>query len=172
MQRINVVGTSCAGKTTLARAIADRLDLPHTELDALFWGRDWTPVPVAEFRERVVRALAGQAWIADGGYEVARDIIWGRADTVIWLDYSLRVVMSRYARRTTHRLHTGEEFWPGTGNRESLRNVLRRDGLLWWILRTHRGKRQRMQARMSRRTDLRWIRLTSPDETSRWLRDL
>ena len=41
MERINVVGTSCSGKTTLARAIAGRLGLPYTELDALFWGPRW-----------------------------------------------------------------------------------------------------------------------------------
>jgi adenylate kinase family enzyme len=39
--RIVVVGTSGAGKTTLARRIADRLQLPHIELDAINWQSEW-----------------------------------------------------------------------------------------------------------------------------------
>lgn len=172
MQRINVIGMSCAGKTTLARDIATRLGIPHVELDALYWGRDWTPVPDETFRARVAEALSADAWVADGGYQVARDIIWGRADTVAWLDYPLRVILPRYARRTVKRLRSGEEFWPGTGNRETLRNVMRRDGLFWFILRQHRGKRRRTTRRLAARPDLRQVRLRTPRETERWLEGL
>ncbi len=172
MHRINVVGTSCSGKTTLARAVAERLDLPCVELDALFWGPSWTPAPEATFRQRLTDALAGDAWVADGGYEAARDITWARVDTVIWLDYRLPTVLSRWARRTVRRIRSQEEFWPGTGNRESIRNALRPDGLLWWILRTHRGRRRRMVARLARRPELRVIRLASPDAAAAWLREL
>ena len=58
MDRINVVGTSCSGKTTLARDLARRLVLPHVEFDALFWGPNWTPVPTDVFRERLTTSLA------------------------------------------------------------------------------------------------------------------
>ena len=67
MERINVVGTSCSGKTTLARAIADRLAIPHVELDALYWAADWTPVPDDVFRDRVERAVTPKRWVVDGG---------------------------------------------------------------------------------------------------------
>jgi hypothetical protein len=172
MHRINVVGMSCAGKSTLARAIAGRLDVAHVELDALYWEGGWTPASDEVFRARVADALAADAWVADGGYKVARDIIWGRADTVVWLDYPLRVILPRYARRTVGRLRSGQEFWPGTGNRETIRNVLRRDGLLWFILRHHAGKRRRTAKRLAARPDLRQVRLRSPRETERWLDDL
>ena len=68
MERINIVGIGCAGKTTLARALAARLGVPHVELDALFWGPRWTPVRDEVFRSRVRDALAPDAWVADGGY--------------------------------------------------------------------------------------------------------
>lgn len=172
VDRINVIGMSSTGKTTLARAIAKRLDMPHVELDALYWDRNWTPVSEATFRARVAEALAPSRWVADGGYQMARDIIWGRADTVVWLDYPLRVILPRWARRTVARVRSGEEYWPGTGNRETLRNALRPGSLLWFILRQHRGKRRRTAARLAARSDLVQVRLRSPRETERWLEAL
>ncbi|HUF06242.1 MAG TPA: hypothetical protein VMP86_02510 [Candidatus Binatia bacterium] len=116
MGRINVVGTSCSGKTTLARALANRLDLPFIEFDALFWGPDWTPVPEPVFRERLAVALTGEAWVADGAYSQHRDITWARVETVVWLDYPMPLVLGRWARRTLARIRSQEAFWPGTGN--------------------------------------------------------
>lgn len=172
MQRINVTGTSCSGKTTLARRVAERLGLPCVELDALFWGPDWTPVPAETFRERVAAAAAGERWVIDGGYSSVRDLTWGRADTVVWLDYPMPLVLARWARRTLARIRSGHEFWPGTGNRESLRNALRRDGLLVWILHTHRPRRRRLVADLASRPDLTAIRLRSPAAAKRWLATL
>ena len=169
MQRINVVGTSCSGKTTLARELARRLEVPHVEFDALFWGPQWTPVPPDEFRSRLTAALAADRWVADGGYASVRDITWARVDTIVWLDYPLRLVLARWAARTVARIRSREEFWPGTGNRESVHNALRRDGLLWWILGTHRRRQRTFAAAMEVRADMQWVRLRSPAEAARWL---
>ena len=169
MRRINVVGTSCSGKTTLARELARRQGVPHVEIDALFWGPNWTPVPTEVFRTRLISALEGDRWVVDGGYALVRDITWGRVDTIVWLDYPMRTVLARWARRTHARIRSREEFWPGTGNRESIGKAFRRDGLIWWILSTHWRRRRTFSAAMRTRTDLRWIRLRSPAEADRWL---
>ena len=169
MRRINVVGTSCSGKTTLARELARRLDMPHVELDALFWGPNWTPVPTTAFRSRLTSALATDRWVADGGYAPVRDITWGRADTIVWLDYPLRTVLARWARRTLTRIRTREEFWPGSGNRESIAKAVRRDALIWWILGTHHRRQRSFGAAMRTRDDLHWVRLRSPAQAQRWL---
>lgn len=76
---VAVVGTSGAGKTTTARLIAARLQLPHVELDALHWDANWTMAPLPVFRERVARALAGEAWVIDGNYGKVRDLVWPQA---------------------------------------------------------------------------------------------
>ena len=80
-----VIGLSGSGKSTLAGQLAEILDCPHIELDALHWGPGWTPVPLELFRERTAQALGGEAWTTDGNYSKVRDIVWGRADTVVWL---------------------------------------------------------------------------------------
>lgn len=169
MQRINVTGTSCSGKTTLSRRLAARLGVPCVELDALFWGADWTPVPLETFRERVAAAARGDRWVIDGTYSAVRDLTWSRVDAVVWLDYPMPIVLARWARRTIARIRSGAEFWPGTGNRESVRHALRRDGLLHWIVTTHRARRRRLARDLAARPDITSVRLRSPREAERWL---
>src|SRR5437879_13025455 len=82
--RVSVVGSTGSGKTTFARDLARRLGVPHVELDALNWGPSWTMVPVDVFKERVARAVEGDAWVIDGNYggRGARDLVWPRADSL------------------------------------------------------------------------------------------
>jgi adenylate kinase family enzyme len=68
--RIVVVGTSGAGKTTLARRIAAQLEIEHIELDAITWLAGWcdlTRSDPEEYLRRVTEATRGEAWVVDGG---------------------------------------------------------------------------------------------------------
>ncbi|TQN32852.1 hypothetical protein FHX37_2837 [Haloactinospora alba] len=87
MRRISVVGCSGSGKSTLSRRLADSLDVPHIELDALHWGPGWSPATAEELSERVGRVTAADAWVVDGNYRSKiGTLVWERADTVVWLD--------------------------------------------------------------------------------------
>jgi adenylate kinase family enzyme len=172
-RRINVVGTSGAGKTTTAQQIARRLGLPHIELDALHWDPNWTEAPLDVFRQRVAQALAGDAWVVDGNYTKARDLVWSRVELVMWLDYSLPVVMRQLVWRTLRRTLTGEELW--SGNRERFReSFFTRDSVLWWALTTHRSRRVKYQAILARPQDhgFTMVRLPTPRATREWLAGL
>ncbi len=140
MQRITVIGTSGSGKTTVARRLAGLLGIPHIELDALHWEAGWQAAPADVLRARVAAAVAGEAWVTDGNYAIVRDLVWARADTLVWLDYRLPRVMWQVAARTVRRIATGEPLW--SGNRERLRMALSRDSILLWALRTHRLRRR------------------------------
>jgi len=144
-RRISVVGSTGSGKTTFARELARRLGVPHVELDALAWGPNWTLVPVDVFQERVARAVEGETWVIDGNYggRGAQGLVLPRADTVIWLDPPLRVIFARLFLRALRRIRSGEELWPGTGNRETFRNqFFSRDTLFWWAIKTHTRRRR------------------------------
>jgi adenylate kinase family enzyme len=169
-QRIVVVGTSGSGKTTLAREIGRRLGMPHVELDALHWDPGWTEAPLPVFRERVAAALGGERWVADGNYGKVRDLVWGRAELLVWLDYPLPVVMGRLVRRIFRRVLTREELW--NGNRERLRDHLfTRDSLLLWALQQHPRHRREYPGRFSQPAfcHLEVVRLQSPRAAQEWL---
>jgi len=169
-RRIHVVGTSAAGKTTFAAALANRLGVPHVELDALHWEPGWTEAPDERMRARLRPALAADAWVVDGNYAAVRDLIWGRVEAVVWLDLPLRTILWRYATRTRRRIATQVELWPGTGNRERLRmHLLARDGLLWWILRTYRRRRREYPGLLAANPRIVAIRLRSAAAADRWL---
>jgi adenylate kinase family enzyme len=100
MRRVMVIGTGGAGKTTLARRLAERLALPLVELDNVFWRPGWVASPAAEFREAVGRLAATPAWIMDGNYSNTYDPRMPIADTILWLDYSRLTCMWSVLART------------------------------------------------------------------------
>src|SRR5262245_3643892 len=139
LARVVVVGTSCAGKTTLARRLAGILGSEHVELDSVYWGPEWTPRP--DFIQTVLGIAQGPRWVIDGNYSAVRDIIWRRSSAIVWLDYSFARVFSQALRRTARRIITRERLY--SGNRETIGTALfDTDGIPWWVIRTH-GKRRR-----------------------------
>jgi adenylate kinase family enzyme len=145
--RIVVVGTSGAGKTTLARIIAAALAIPHIELDALHWAADWqalSRIDPGEFVRRVATATAGDAWVVDGNYAMVREVTWGRATHLVWLDYGRTLIMWRVIRRTCVRAVSRKELW--SGNVERWRNLLRPSHPIRWAWSTWRARRDEFEA--------------------------
>ncbi len=172
-ERIAVVGVTGSGKTTLARTLAQRFNVPHVEFDSLYWGPGWTETPREVFRERVAQALSKAAWAADGNYSQARDIVWSRATALVWLDYDWPMIFWRLASRTFQRVAAREELW--NGNRENWREALfSRDSLFLWALKSRPKHRREYPALLAHPTyaHLWVVRLRSPLVTHRWLADL
>ena len=172
-ERIAVVGVTGSGKTTVAEALAGLYGVPHIELDALHWGPDWQEPPLEVFRQRVSQALEGPAWVADGNYSKVRDVVWGRATTLVWLDYSLPVVYWRLIWRTLERLVTRKKLW--NGNRETLRGMLfSRDSLLFYAMPSQRKQRMHYPQILAQTeySHLQIIQARSPREIDNWLNRL
>jgi adenylate kinase family enzyme len=170
--RIVVVGTSGAGKTTLARRIAALLELPHIELDAINWQpgwRDLTRHDPEEFVRRVNEAIQAEAWVLDGNYGPVRDIVWPRATHLVWLDYERPVIMARAISRTLFRAVLRTELW--AGNRERWQQLLRPSHPIRWAWSTWERRRGETAERLAQRecAHLVVLRLCRPREVSRAL---
>lgn len=169
-RRIVVVGTSGSGKTTLAAQLAALRGCQHIELDAIHWQPNWRQTPHDEFQVKLAGALVGDCWVVDGNYGKGRAALWSRADTLIWLDYPLWLVLWRLLRRTVWRVMTREELW--NGNRENLRAIFSQDSIFLWAIQTH-SRRRREYTDLPYRPEyahLTTIRLRSPRQANRWLR--
>ena len=170
MQRIVIVGATGSGKTYLAQQLATWLQLPVVDLDELHWGPNWQPVETARFRAQVDGVTAQARWIAGGNYSAARDLIWPRADTLVWLDYPLPLVFVRLFRRTVRRIVTQEELF--AGNRESWRaQFASRDSLFLWLLKSHPSHRReypRLLAQPEHR-HLQVMRFGGPRAVQQWV---
>lgn len=173
VQRISVVGNSGSGKTTFARELARILGVPHLELDSVFHQPGWEPLERELFRERVAAFTTRQAWVADGNYRAVRDILWGRSDTVVWLDLARRRVMARVIWRTVRRAATRVELW--NGNREPLRNFFRlkpEESIIMWAWTKHRAYQEQYLTAQAdpANSQLDFIRLRTPGEVAACLR--
>lgn len=173
--RIIVVGSSNAGKSTLGERLAQRLGVPFIELDGLHWEPGWVEAEPEVFRQRVRHAIEPQSWVMAGNYRrQQQDVSWPVADTIVWLDLKMWTVLSRCARRTWQRWRAQEVLYGGE-NRENVR-----DHLMIWntdkslfahIVATHRERRRLLEAdaRDPRWAHLTFIRLRSADEAEHWL---
>ena len=118
MRRIAIVGCSGGGKSTLARALGRVLGLPIVHLDALFWKAGWVESERDEFRDRVSKALVGDAWIVDGNYSSIADVFMPRLDTIVWVDQSRLLCLWRALRRVmVYRRERRPDMAPGCAER-------------------------------------------------------
>ncbi len=142
------------------------------ELDALFHQPEWTELPTSEFQQRVDEATTPDTWVVDGNYSVVRDIVWDKADTVVWLDLPYATVLARIIRRTLRRVVTREELW--NGNKEPYSNLWSwnpQRSIIAWAA-THHGKYRRryLEAEKDPRwSGLRFVRLRSRSEADAFL---
>ncbi len=172
VRRVSVVGTSGAGKSTLGAALAARLGVGFLELDSVYHQADWEPLPTPEFRRRVAAAAASEGWVIDGGYSKVRDIVWARADTVVWLDLPRRTVMRRIIWRSFRRAAGRTELW--NGNRERWRNFFaldKEESVIAWAWQTYASRRERYLTAMADpgNSHLEFVRLTRPGAVRRFL---
>jgi len=174
-KRIVVIGTTSSGKSTLAERLADKFNYHFIELDALHWEPNWTEAPLEVFRQRVEQATQSTGWVSAGNYSAVRDILWPKAEAVIWLDYSLPRIFWQLTRRTLKRWWTQELLW-GT-NRENILNHLKLwsdESLFHWFFKTYwRRKREYPQLlELPEHKHLKLIHFTHPKETEQWLNSL
>lgn len=174
-KRISIIGTTSSGKSTLAKQLAGKFDYDFIELDALYWEPNWTGAPQEIFNVRVEKATQAERWVVAGNYHRVRNLIWSKADAVIWLDYSLWRILLQLTRRTFTRWWTRELLW-GT-NYENLWmhfKLWSDESLFHWLFKTYwRRKREYpMLLETPQHKHLKLIHFKHPKETTKWLNNL
>ena len=167
MRRVAIIASASGnGKTTLGRALAERLGVRFVELDALVHGPGWAETPDAELHDRLAPILHSDGWVIDGDYErKLGTLVLDAADTVVWLDLPTRVWLPRLIRRSGRRIRTREELW--NGNRETWRDLIwGRESLIGYALTQQPRRRREWPARLAGHPV---VRLRSPDEVRRWI---
>ncbi|GAA2172992.1 adenylate kinase [Agrococcus versicolor] len=166
-ERILVAGVAGTGKTTLSARLAARLGVVHVEIDGLHWGPDWTPR--ASFSDDVDAAIAGDRWVIEWQYRIARERLAQRADLLVWLDYPIRVSMARVIRRTLHRRLRRVELWHGNVEPPLWTLLTHRDHIVRWAWRTRSKHREPLLRIHEPHPHLTVVRLRSQAETDRWI---
>lgn len=165
MQRVLVIGPCGAGKSTLATILARRLDLPVFHMDQLNWRPGWVESSKDEIRESLSAIVTTDRWLIDGTYGGTLGERLVRADTVVYLDYPIRLCVARLLRRIwTYRGRSRPDMTEGCPERFNL-------PFLIYLARWNSGPRLRMEAKLTGH-EHKIIRLRSPAKLQRWFDSL
>jgi adenylate kinase family enzyme len=170
-RRVLVAGTSGSGKTTLGRRIAAILDVPHTEIDGLYHGPDWTPRPT--FLDDVRALVAQDAWVTEWQYRAVRPLLLERAEMLVWLDLPTHVVMRQVITRTLRRRIRREPLWEAGNVEPPLRTFFTwPDHIVRWAWRTRLNLRDLDTLLADIAPHVILVRLRSRRDVERWVRGL
>lgn len=100
MKRIMVIGVSPGvGKSTFAKQLDNKLDLPVYHLDTYYWQPGWVETDKETFADAQHKIVQGDEWIIDGNYSATVAIRGKKADTIIYLERPLYVCLYRVLKR-------------------------------------------------------------------------
>jgi len=168
-KRVSVVGSSGSGKTTFASEIANIIDAKHIELDAIHWRQGWQEIPEDEFRDIISLETSGESWVIDGNYSDVRDIVWSRADTLVWLDLPFFTIFFRILWRTLSRVVTREKLW--NNNVERLDALIGSNSMPLWVIKNFWRMRREYPVLLSKSeySHLNIFRFKTEFEIQEWL---
>lgn len=155
------------GQDDLAGRIAECTGIPHTEIDALRHGPNWTPRET--FADHVERFTRTERWITEWQYRELRPLLASRADTLVWLDLPVSLTMRRVIRRTLRRRLRRERLWNGNVEGPLWNFFTERDHIIRWAWRTRRSWRGHVAEAAVTHPRLRIVRLTSTTDVEAWL---
>jgi hypothetical protein len=167
MKRILVVGTSGSGKTAVAKTLSMRLDLPFVGTDDWYWGAGWRSISSEVVEEKVEKVVERDAWVMDGNFDVSHELLWPRADCIVWLDYPLTTILARVAKRNLRWWIIREPVW--NGNMMNLRRAF--SGIRHSLL-SYSAKRKLYPDWLAQLSTGKTVRLRNQVETDAWVESL
>ncbi|WP_017663972.1 AAA family ATPase [Porphyrobacter sp. AAP82] len=161
MNRVLIIGPCGSGKSTLARELAPRMGLPLVHMDQLGWQAGWVETEKAELNARLAEVVAQDRWLIEGNYGSTLVPRLARADTVIYLDFPIRLCLWRLVRRLlAYRGRSRPDMPEGCPERFDA-------GFLWYVLNWNAGPRVRTEAKLKGSTG-NLVRLNGPAALAGW----
>lgn len=100
MKKIMVIGSSAgAGKSTFARRLSERLNIPVCHIDTLYWRPGWVEEEPELFRAKQKEFVQKPSWIIEGNYRSTMSIRLEKADTIICIHQPLWLCLYRVFKR-------------------------------------------------------------------------
>lgn len=172
MQKIALFGPPATGKSTLARWLSTELGHLHTDLDDILF-TPAGPLPLPEFRRQAAEITQQDAWVVEGNFSKLADVVWYRADVLVWLDFPLPLIVYRIVRRSLRQL-TGREDSPQARRLTWSQAFFKRRSLLRTAIRKYRNNRPRYARQVAETADrgVEVVRLRSPRQVQQWKKQL
>lgn len=143
MRRMLIIGPCGSDKSTLARELAPRLGLPLVHMHQLGWQSGWVETEKTELRARLADAVGEEAWLIEDNYGSLLAPRLERADTIIYLDFPIRLCLWRLVKRiAAHRGRARPDMPEGCPARFDL-------GFLLYVMNWNRGPRPRTKAHIA-----------------------
>ncbi|MCP5509996.1 MAG: hypothetical protein H7A39_06280 [Chlamydiales bacterium] len=164
MKRVVIIGACGSGKTTLGQAMSGKLGIAWTDLDDLFWLPGWKRRPFEEFEGMVKQTVAADTWIVCGNYSKLQHLTVFQADTVVWLDLSLGILLWRIIKRGV--IQARQRTAICNGNYQSISQF-------WWLFKhlfkSFWKKKTRYKQLEAQATQATWVHLRDIDALNKWL---
>ena len=106
MKKIIIIGSGGAGKSTLARELGHKMDLPVYHLDALLWKPQWEMTSREEQVMIQEDLFKKESWIIDGNYGGTLEKRIAESDTIIFIDRPRLVCIYQILKRYRQYKHT------------------------------------------------------------------
>ncbi|MFN8382513.1 MAG: hypothetical protein U0V02_11255 [Anaerolineales bacterium] len=167
MKKVLVIGTSGSGKSTLAKQLSGILDVQYFPSDRFYWEADWKITPYDKVLEKVKSVISHKEWVLDGNFETERELVWKQSDCIIWLDYSLPVILWQVITRNIKWLITRQIIW--SGNRVTFQRLI--SGVRHTI-KSYSKKKKNYPSWLAELSEVKIYRFSQKRETENWLQGL
>ena len=134
MRKIAIIGNGGGGKTTLARRIAERLELPLIHVDSIQFLENWGKRSQEETRSILNAEAEKDKWVIDGFGPL--DVIetrFKKADRVIFVDFPLWRHFWWATKRCLKAYKKNREELPPGCSERGLSNMLRLYKMMWHV---------------------------------------
>jgi len=113
MRKVAVFGNAGAGKSTLARRLAEATGLSLYPIDKIQWRAGGDPVPREEYLKQHADLLTRDQWVIDGyGCTASAWERFAAADTLVYVDLPLLTLHWWVTKRFIKSLFKTPEGWP------------------------------------------------------------